>query len=153
MPVDVVSITRATADDPRFLKLAAELTEMLAELNGEAQAFYGPLNDVEDGAHAVLALAEGEPVACGAFRLMGTETVEIKRMFVSPEWRGKGISKRVLSELEAWSTEVGRRSAILETSRRLEAANRLYKRSGYEVIPNYGPYVDAPDSVCMRKDL
>lgn len=135
------------------MALAAELTVLLAELNGEAQAFYGPLNNVAHVPHAILANADGRPIACGAFRLVDADIVEIKRMFVSPEWRGRGISKRVLAELETWAKEIGRQTAILETSKRLEAANQLYRKAGYNIIPNYGAYVDAPDSVCMKKQL
>ena len=148
-----MAITRTTTADPGFVELAAELSAFLAELNGEAQAFYGPLNNVEHVPHAVLAIADGQAVGCGAFRLVDADTVEVKRMYVAPDWRGQGVSKRVLAELEAWAKDVGRRTAILETSKRLEAANGLYRNSGYEVIPNYGPYVDALDSVCMRKEL
>ncbi len=153
MDTAVIILRRTTTADPGFIALAGELTALLAELNGEAQALYGPLNNVAHVPHAILADAHGQPVACGAFRLVDSGTVEIKRMFVLPDWRGKGISKRVLVELESWAKEVGRQTAILETSKRLEAANGLYRKSGYSIIPNYGAYVDAPDSVCMKKEL
>jgi len=74
-------------------------------------------------------------------------------MFVDPEARGQGIAAAILADLEAWATELGYQTAILETSKRLEPAVRLYLRSGYEVIPNYEPYVGIDDSVCMGKEL
>ena len=151
--VGTVAITRTTTADPGFAELAAELTAFLAELNGAAEVFYAPLNNVESVPHAVLAIADGQPIACGAFRLVDADTVEVKRMYVAPDWRGKGVSKKLLAELEAWAREVGCRAAILETSKRLDAANGFYRKSGYQVMPNYGAYTDAVDSVCMRKEL
>lgn len=149
----MVQIRRTTSDDPGFNLLIAKLTRMLAELNGEKDSFYVQHNHVEGVPTVVVAYVESVPVGCGAFRAIGRGQVEIKRMFVEPEYRGRGIAKLVLAELESWASELGAEKAVLETSRRLEPAVALYRRSGYRFIPNYEPYVDVEDSVCMERTL
>ncbi len=146
-------IERTTPSDPAFDVLVSELTAFLAVLNGEKDAFYTQFNKVDDSMRAVLAYYGDMPVGCGAFRPMDDATVEIKRMFVDPAVRGNGVGKLILAELENWAVGQGFQHAILETSIRLEPAVSLYKGAGYEVIPNYGPYVDVADSVCLWKDL
>jgi GNAT superfamily N-acetyltransferase len=59
----------------------------------------------------------------------------------------------VLAELEAWAGEEGCSRAILETGMPHFEAISLYKKSGYRIIENYGPYKNLPNSVCMEKML
>jgi GNAT superfamily N-acetyltransferase len=149
----LVTILRATSDHPDFLTLRRRLDEFLAILNGAQDVFYAPLNRTDALPTAVVAYASGGPVGIGAFRPTDGETVEIKRMYVDPAARGAGVGKAILEDLERWAREEGYTRAVLETSKRLEPAVRLYGRSGYAVIPNYGPYMDVEDSVCMAKTL
>ncbi|MFM9824823.1 GNAT family N-acetyltransferase [Flavobacterium sp.] len=72
-------------------------------------------------------------------------------MFVSEDHRSKGIAHKILEELEVWSKELNHTSAILETSFKLENAIALYKKVGYEIIPNYGQYTGVETSICMKK--
>ncbi len=74
-------------------------------------------------------------------------------MYVQKSYRGKGISKTVLLELEKWAIENGFEYAVLETSIYFEVAKSLYRKAGYEAIPNYDQYKDLKDSVCMKKML
>lgn len=148
-----LTLKRTTSDDPDFKRLAAELTAFLAELNGEANDFYAPHNKSDGIPTVVVAYADAQAVGCGAFRTVDEKVVEVKRMYVDPSSRGQGIGAAVLSELEKWSFELGAQRAILETSRRLESAVRLYERSGYRRIDNYEPYVGVEDSVCFEKRL
>ena len=74
-------------------------------------------------------------------------------MFVKPENRGRGIAGQILKELESWAAELGFRECILETGFKQPEAIALYKRSGYEVIPNYGQYAGIENSLCMRKSI
>ena len=149
----MILIQRTDSSDSHFIALTDRLNEFLAVLNGEKHAFYSQYNRQDSLSTVVVAFRDDEPIGCGAFRSVDHETVEIKRMFVSPDVRGNGFGAQVLRELEIWAAEHGYSKAILETSRRLEPAVRLYSRSEYAVIPNYGPYVDVTDSVCMAKRL
>lgn len=149
----VIRVLRTTPDHADFGLLVGRLDTFLKELNGDRQAFYAPHNASTSIRHAVVAFVEEEPVGCGAFRPINGGTVEIKRMYVSPDLRVRGIGYMILRELESWAFELGYREAILETSRRLGPALRLYENGGYRAIPNFEPYADAPDSICLGKSL
>ena len=90
-------------------------------------------------------------VGCGAFRAIDTKNVEIKRMFVNPDFRGKGIASSILKELEQWASELKYTQTILETGINQPEAIALYKKMGYSVTENYGPYIGIENSVCMQK--
>jgi putative acetyltransferase len=77
--------------------------------------------------------------------------MEIKRMFVNPELRGKGIATKVPIELENWVRELNFSKCILETGKRQPEAIRLYQKNGYEIIPNFGQYKNVGSSVCFEK--
>ena len=148
-----VQVKRTATSDPHFLRLVSLLDhELWIELN-EDQATYDQHNKVPGIPTAILLYDNGEPAACGCFKVFDEETVEIKRMFVKKESRGKGYSKLVLQALEYWAKESGYQYAILETSIHFTVAQNLYRSNNYYPTPNYPPYVDLPESICMKKDL
>jgi len=148
-----ISIKRTNSSDKDFNELIAKLDhELWNELN-EDQGTYDKYNKVP-GLHTVVVLYVNQnAVACGCFKKFGDDTVEIKRMFVEKEWRGKGLSRLILNELEAWAVESGFQYAVLETSIHFKVARSLYQREGYEIIDNYGQYAGLEESVCMKKKL
>jgi putative acetyltransferase len=79
--------------------------------------------------------------------------MEVKRMFVVEEKRGQGIASKVLIELEKWAKELHYEKCILETGVKQPEAIRLYEKSGYRRIPNYGQYKDVAASVCFEKRI
>ena len=148
-----VSLKRTSTDDEDFKLLVKELDhELWVELK-EDQATYDQFNNVIHISTAVVVYILEQPVACGCFKKLDVNTVEIKRMFVRKNQRGKGLSRQILLELERWASEQNCKYAILETSIHFETARNLYNSSGYKVIPNYGPYTDLAESICMRKEL
>jgi putative acetyltransferase len=148
------ALQRTTGADPRLPALIAELDRDLRSRYGATQALYAPLNHVKDDAPFVLGLDDsGTPIACGSFRAYDDAQVEIKRMFVAPAARRRGIAAALLRELEAWARERGFTAAILETGTGQHEAIALYERCGYGHIPQFPPYVGMPVSVCMRKVL
>ena len=74
-------------------------------------------------------------------------------MFTLPEYRGKGIAKAILTELELWAKEEGYKLALLETGNKQKDAIGLYQKLGYEFTENFGQYVGVENSVCMKKSL
>jgi len=102
---------------------------------------------------ALIGYEEQKPIACGCFKVIADETIEIKRMFVLLESRRQGFSRMLLSALERWAHECGYTKAILETGKGQPEAIALYRQCGYEVIPNYGVYVGLENSLCMQKEL
>jgi putative acetyltransferase len=141
--------------------------ELIRRLNADLAARYGPEDDgsgefspadvrVPRSAFVVARL-DGRAVGCGALRPMmeaGFEgCAEIKRMYVSPEARGRGLGGAILARLEGLARGFGYARSVLETGTAQPEAIRLYERSGYGRIPSYGPYADDPRSVCFAKAL
>jgi GNAT superfamily N-acetyltransferase len=149
----LLQIKKTTTADKDFQLLVTMLDHELWYELKEDQATYDPHNKVPDIKTAVVVYNSEEPVAIGCFKEFDKDTVEIKRMFVKKEFRGTGISKTVLQTLEEWARDNGYGHAVLETSIRFKTACNLYKSCGYNEMPKYGPYVDLPESICMRKSL
>ena len=145
------TITRTTSDNPDFVALVQRLDAELAERNGDEHPFYAQFNKIAKIKHVVVAYEDGTPVACGAIKEFAAGVMEVKRMYTSPEFRGKGIAGQVLGELERWAAELGYGKYILETGLKQPEAIALYTKSGYRVIPNYGQYANVENSVCFEK--
>ena len=111
-------------------------------------------DEVAEGRGAFLVAYAGlRPVGCGAIRKLNSDTGEIKRMYVIPEARGQGVSKKVLTALEQEARRLGLRRLVLETGERQIEAMTLYTGAGFARIPAFGEYLDSPLSVCMAKEL
>ena len=144
---------RTTSDNPDFQKLVALLDADLKIRDGEDHAFYAQYNKSAT-LNEVLVCYENElAVGCGALRRYEEKTVEIKRMFVLPEQRGKGIAQKILKELETWAKQLGYAHCILETGVNQPEAIGLYKKTAYTITPNYGQYKHMENSVCMSKTI
>ena len=119
--------------------------------DGVEHSFYAQFNKIDKIREVVVAYENETAVGCGAFKEYSAGAAEIKRMFVRPENRGRGIAGKILTELETWAKELNFSECVLETGLKQPEAVRLYQKSGYEVIPNYGQYVGVENSVCMKK--
>lgn len=146
-------IKRTSEEDADFLSLVKLLDVELAERDGDEHAFYAQFNKPVGLSGVVVVYRDGEPVGCGAFKKYDENSVEIKRMYVRPDRRGMRIAAEVLTDLESWANELGFKEYILETGFKQPEAITLYKRSGYDVIPNYGQYENVENSVCMKKSI
>lgn len=144
-------LSRTDSDNPDFRNLVRLLDQDLWKRDGKNQVELAELNCVVALPHAVVAYVHGAPVACGAFQPYSPDVVEIKRVFVQPAWRGQGIAQAILAELERWATESKYTGYVLETGRNQPEAIRLYEKSGYRRVANFGKYVGMENSVCMRK--
>ncbi len=94
----------------------------------------------------LVAYLDGEPVGCAGWRSHGDtgETAELKRMYVVPEARNRGIARAVLAAVGDSARRHGRRRLILECGDRQPEAVALYQSSGFERIPDFGYYRDSP---------
>jgi len=95
----------------------------------------------------------GRPVACGGVCRFDETRAELKRMYTLPAWRGRGLGRRILVELERHARELGYAGIVLETGDYLEPALGLYRSAGYEPIPCYGAYAGRASSICLEKPL
>lgn len=152
-PVLSPEYLRTTSENPDFRRMVNALDEDLYRRNGDTQKLYEQYNQIDKIKHAIVIIADGKPVGCGCFKHFDDLTVEMKRMFVLPEMRGKQIAARLLKELENWAIETGYSKAVLETGVRQVEAQRLYSVAGYSLTENYGQYVGMEDSICYRKEL
>lgn len=151
--MSISRIIRTNSQDEQFVALVRLLDADLRIRDGEEHDFYAAYNKIDSIAHVVVAYFEDIAVGCGAIKKFDDQTIEIKRMYVRPEQRGKGIAGEVLRELESWAVELGFGEAVLETGKKQPEAIRLYEKSGYRLIPNYGQYQGVENSVCMKKSL
>lgn len=127
--------------------------ELLERYPGEPVNGIVPDEFRASGGYFVIARHGEEIVGCGAFRPFGAETVEIKRMYISKQYRGHGIARVILEQLEAEARERGFTRGILETGIRMPEAIALYGSRGYYEIERYEPYVESERSVCFAKTL
>ena len=149
------SFQKTNSDDPIFLSLCKELDATLSNSIGteKQKGTYDKHNQLDFIQDVFLVYHDGEPVGCGAYKLYDDETVEIKRIYLKPICRGKGVAKELLRRIEADARIAGFRYAVLETNRILTSATGLYHKMGYKIIDNYPPYTDLIESVCMKKKL
>lgn len=146
-------LERIDSADADFITLVRMLDAELAIRDGDEHAFYDQFNKIAHIRHALVARVDGHAVGCGAIRPFNTGVMEVKRMFVLPEFRGKGIASGILSELERWAVELGAHACCLETGKNQPEAIALYQKCGYEHIPNYGQYAGVENSICFMKRL
>lgn len=114
---------------------------------------YAKFNQLDEIREAIVVYDHGRAVGGGAIRRYDDETVELKRVFVHNEYQGQGIGSRLVSLLIEWAAQLGYRRMILETGELLAESCAVYRKLGFAVIPNYGPYADMPESLCMAKTI
>jgi putative acetyltransferase len=146
----MLRLLRTTSDHNDFKKLTALFDEYLVGIDGDEKDFFAQYNQIYLD-HVVICYDNGIAVGCGAFKVYEPQVIEVKRMFVHPEHRNKGVAGQVLTELESWATALNFTTSILETSIKLENAIGLYKKFGYTITENYGQYKGVESSVCMKK--
>lgn len=148
-----MQFTRTNSDNNDFQKLVEALDIDLKIRDGEDNAFYAQFNKITAIKYVIVAYDCDSPVGCGAIKQYADDTMEVKRMYVLPEKRGHGIAGLMLSELEVWAKELNYARCILETGQKQPEAIALYKKEGYQIIPNYGQYEGIANSVCFEKIL
>ena len=146
-------LQKTTATDANYIRLVTLLDADLKIKDGDEHQFFANHNKSDDIQHILLFYIENQAVACGAFKHFDAATAEIKRMFVLPEQRGRGIAHQILQALEQWAAEQNYTQIILETGKKMTDAIALYQRAGYAITPNYGQYIGVESCVCMQKYL
>jgi GNAT superfamily N-acetyltransferase len=149
----MIDFHRTDSTNSDFQSLVALLDADLRIRDGEEHAFYAQYNKTQDIRNVIVVYEEGKAVACGAFKYYEDSCVEIKRMFTLPDYRGKAIGLKLLTELENWAAELNYKQCVLETGVKQPEAIRLYTKAGYTQIENYGQYAGVENSVCMKKTL
>ena len=149
----MITLKRTNSDDKDFQQLVEELDKDLAIRDGEDHSFFAQFNKINAIKYVVIAYENGKAVGCGAIKEYSENTMEVKRMFVRLECRGRGIASLMLQELEQWTKELNFKNCILETGKKQPEAIKLYLKNNYHIIPNYGQYADVESSVCFEKEI
>ncbi len=149
----MIRIQRTTSDNPDFGKLVVELDAYLRIMDGDDHAFYAQFNKTYLLKNVVICYKNDACVGIGAYKEFEPNSAEIKRMYTVPEYRGKGIAKAILAELETWAKEENYTTAILETGFLQIDAISLYQKVGYEISENFGQYTGVDNSICMKKKI
>ena len=144
----MLTTKRTRSSNIDFQTLVKALDADLKIRDGEEHDFYHQFYKIDMIQNVVVAYAGG-----GAVKEYSSDSMEVKRMYVPPQHRGKGIASIVLKELESWCKELGYKKCILETGKKQPEAIELYKKNGYIIIPNYGQYSTIANSVCFEKEL
>ena len=149
----MIQLFRTNSENKDFINLVKLLDADLANRDGDDHSFYAQFNKLDNIKHALVIYLNNKPVGCGAIKEFETESMEIKRMYTLPEFRGQSIATQILLELEKWATELGYKKCVLETGKRQPEAIQLYTKKGYKTIPNYGQYTNVENSLCFEKYL
>lgn len=151
--MQALRILRTNSENQDFVQLVHLLDQDLQRRDGADHPFFAQFNKIDSIKYVVVAYMDLYPVGCGAIKEYDGGTMEVKRMFVTPEHRGNGVATAVLKELELWTVELGFKKCILETGERQPEAIGLYAKNKYHRIPNYGQYANVLTSVCFSKEL
>lgn len=146
---------------PDAQALSAEVQQEYVRRYGDPDETVMRAEDFEAPAGLfMIAYLDGRPVACGGWRAkqagpngLRDGDVELKRMFVVPAARGRGLARAVLHRLEETAVEAGHTRVILETGSEQPEAIALYGSEGYTAIRKFGIYKDHPLSICLGKEL
>jgi putative acetyltransferase len=147
----MIKLIRTTSENKDFINLVRDLDAYLKITDEDEHDFYNQFNNIDVIKHVVIGYHENILVGCGAIKHFDEDSVEVKRMFVSPIARGKGFAQQILLDLEQWAKELGFKSCILETGKRQVEAVKFYHKCNYSILPNYGQYEGMKNSICFKK--
>jgi GNAT superfamily N-acetyltransferase len=144
------------ADPVARAMIKAALADLGARYGGSGDETPVDANEFEPPAgHFLVAWIAGAPAGCGGWRTLAEDdtVAEIKRMYTAPDWRGRGVASAVLRAIESSARDAGKKRAVLETGDRQPEAIALYRKLGYERVPNFGFYKDYPDCLSFGRVL
>jgi GNAT superfamily N-acetyltransferase len=101
----------------------------------------------------LVAEVAGVPAGCGAWRAMSPDVAEIKRVYVEPAFRRRGLAQAIVAALEDGAARAGHESVVLNTGQQQPEALALYRDLGYGPVSGYGTYASSPDAVFLGKQM
>jgi GNAT superfamily N-acetyltransferase len=141
-------------DDPVAHYLVERVQqEYVVRYGGRDDAVVEPAEFLPPEGLFLVAEVDGVPAGCGAWRVYPPGGAEIKRMYVEPEFRRRGLAQVLLTALESSAARAGHRSVVLNTGDQQPEAVSLYEGSGYRPVEAYGRYACSSGAVFLGKDL
>ena len=119
----------------------------------DKRAGFVPFNASADIPFVLLAYIDSQPVGCAGLKRYSDDDTEVKRVWVEPAYRRRGIANALMEQIEEKARNLGYRRVILQTRPIMPDAVALYTKRGYELIPNYPPYDQLEGAVCYAKTL
>ena len=139
-----VEARRTAPDDPVALALVAAMVDEMGTLYepGLARSPLAPEELSPPGGGFVVLSEDGRAVAGGGVKRSAAHAGEIKRMYVVPEARGRGVGAELLAALEELARDLGYAVVRLDTGAKQPRAQRMYLRAGYVPVPDFNgnPY-------------
>ena len=141
--------------DTAFQKFYLITEEYYSSLVGgvENRKSFIPYNISASVKDVLIAYMDDVPVACSGLRKYSESDIEIKRVWVEPEYRGHHIATEMMIRIEDKAKRQGFRRAILQTREQMNSAVELYEKLGYDRINNYPPYDKLDGAICFAKEL
>ncbi|MBB3085840.1 GNAT family N-acetyltransferase [Geodermatophilus sabuli] len=127
--------------------------EYVARYGGPDEAVVDPAEFRPPAGLFLVAEVGGVPAGCGAWRVHADGVVEVKRVYVDPAFRRRGLAQLLMAELERSAAAAGHRAVVLNSGNRQPEALALYAALGYTPVAGYGVYADAPGAVFLGKGL
>lgn len=149
----MIVLKRTNSEDIDFINLVAELDEYLKRVDGDDHSFYDQFNKIDTIKYALVVYQDKKPIGCGAIKKYSSDSMEVKRMYVCPNGRSKGIGSKILKGLESWTKELSYTKCILETGEKQMEAIQLYLKNKYKKVSNYGQYRGVENSICFEKQV
>ena len=129
LPADI-TFESATPDVPEVAALLADYEKEFLSFNTREETGWRG-SAAHQGLEMMLVRRNGRPVGCGGIRMEDPTTAELKRMYVVPDERSRGVATELVARLERAAAEQGATRMVLDTTPRMESAVRLYERLGY----------------------
>ncbi|TQN41816.1 acetyltransferase (GNAT) family protein [Blastococcus colisei] len=141
-------------DDPlaQYLVEAVQ-QEYVQRYGGRDAAVVDPAEFLPPRGIFLVVEVDGVPAGCGAWRALPSGAAEIKRVYVEPAFRRRGVARLVVAALEEGAAAAGHRQVVLNSGREQPEALTLYAALGYRPVPGYGVYACAPDAVFLGRSL
>ena len=130
----MITLKRTNSSEADFIDLVKYLDADLKIRDGEDHDLYNQFNSITNIKYCIVAYEDQIPIGCGGIKAFDESTIEVKRMYVKPEYRGKGVAGKILMDLEFWAKELGYQKCVLETGVKQPEAIALYKKYGYDLI-------------------
>ena len=146
----MIQILKTHAENPDFKRLVILLNADLAKRDGENHPLT-QFNEIDSIQNVILAYEGEKLVGCGAIKEYNDIFMEIKRVFVLPSYRGNGIAKKILSNLEEWANEKSYFNFVLVMGLNQPEAQKLYSINAYKITTDFKPLTNLQDTLCMIK--
>ena len=139
--------------DERFVKLVGELDRGYYERIGEELSKYDSYNEFKHPHVVILALDNDDAFACASYRVFDDDSVEFKRVYVKREYRKRGVAYYLIGHLEKSAIRNGFKYSYIVTGKNNQPAIRLYEKLNYELIDNFGQFINDDMVICMKKEF